>query len=56
LYISLGSLSEVETLVIISKELNFIKDFSKKGIEDQLEKVKSMILGLIKYLKRKTSP
>jgi four helix bundle protein len=56
LYISLGSLSEVETLVIISKELNFIKDFSKKGIEDQLEKVKFMILGLIKYLKRKTSP
>ena len=55
LYISLGSLSEAETLVSISNDLGFINDLSKKITAEQIEKIRPLILGLIKYLKRKTS-
>jgi four helix bundle protein len=53
LYIAIGSLSEVETQLIIAKELNFIK---QKDIQISLENIiniKKMINGLIKYLKVK---
>ena len=53
LYIAIGSLSEVETQLIIAKELNFIKH---KDIQISLENIiniKKMINGLIKYLKAK---
>lgn len=53
LYISLGSLSELETLFIIANELNY----SDKEVTDKLiniiETNKKLILGLIKYLKNK---
>lgn len=49
LYISLGSLSELETQLIISKNLKFIpiNDFEK--IENKIIKIRNMIQGLIKY-------
>ncbi len=51
LYISLGSLAELETHLIIAKNLGFLDD--KNKIFCNLEKVKSLLLGLIKYLKNR---
>ncbi len=48
LYISLGSLAELETQLIISQEIGYINEISIN-----LDEVKSPILGLIKYLKGK---
>jgi four helix bundle protein len=52
LYISLGSLSEVETQLIIAERLNFIK----KSVDNILKKIrglKKMILNMVKSLKNK---
>lgn len=50
LYIALGSITELETQLIISKKLRFLNN--EKIFED-LEKIKSKLLGLIHYLRRK---
>ena len=50
LYISLGSLSELETQLIISTNLGYIKDESKL---DDVEILRRMLLNLIKYHKSK---
>lgn len=50
LYISLGSLSEVETLLIISQELDFIN-----GLNEQfrmITELRSKTIKSIKYLKK----
>lgn len=52
LYISIGSIAELETQLLISKELEYIMNVDK--ILDDLTKIKGVILGLIKYLKTKT--
>lgn len=51
LYVSLGSLAELETQLIISKEIGY----NKYLFEEEIEKIKKMILGLIKYLKNKNN-
>jgi len=51
LYISLGSLSEIETQLIIAKELNLSKGVD--GILNQVELIRPKLLNLIKYLKSK---
>ncbi len=51
LYISLGSVSEVETQLIIAQRLGYINDIST--VEEMMINIKKMILGLIKYLKGK---
>ncbi len=51
LYISLGSISELETLIIISNELNYIEN--SEMIRKQIEVIRKLIIGLIKYLKNK---
>lgn len=48
LYIALGSAAELETQLILSQKLGFLNN---SGIFDELEKVKSKLLGLIRYLK-----
>lgn len=48
LYISLGSLAELETQLIISKDIGYLDK-----IDINLEEIRKMILGLIKYLKNK---
>ncbi len=48
LYISLGSLAELETQLIISKEIGYLEK-----IDINLEEIRKMILGLIKYLKNR---
>ncbi|MEY1639644.1 four helix bundle protein [Tenuifilum osseticum] len=49
LYVSLGSLAELETQIIIASKLGFVN-----GIDEllkKLNKLKQVILGLIRYLK-----
>ena len=48
LYISLGSLSEVETQLIIAKRLKYIETYD----ESALIKIKKMLMGLIRSLKK----
>ena len=52
LYISLGSLSELETQFIISKNLVYIEEEKFDYIVSIITHVKRLILGLIKYEKR----
>jgi len=47
-YIALGSLSELETQIIISMRLGYLKD---KNILDEIEILRKMTLNFIKYLK-----
>ncbi len=49
LYISLGSLAELETQMIISHKLDYIKEVDE--IIAKLGKLKQIILGLVRYLK-----
>ena len=53
LYIALGSSSEVETQIIIAKELSFIKDI--ESILKQIKEIKKMINGLLRYIKTKSN-
>ena len=49
LHMSLGSLSEVETQIIIAKRLDYLDDIG--GIEQQIKAVRRLILGLMRYLR-----
>jgi four helix bundle protein len=53
LFISLGSISELDTLLLISERINYINDSILNSIRTKLNKLKMFILGLIKYLKNK---
>jgi len=50
LYISLGSLSELETQLIISKELCYIKG---NNVFSCIENIRKMLYGLINFLRRR---
>jgi len=50
LYISLGSLSEIETQVLISQRLGYLND---PDILEQVEHLRRMLLNFIKYVKGK---
>jgi len=50
LYIALGSLAELETQVLLSQRLGFLKDGS---VLLELEDIRKMLLGLIRFLKHK---
>ena len=50
LYVSLGSLSEVETQLIIAKRLSYLGDSAR--VEEQIEAGRRLILGLIRYLRK----
>ncbi|GAB4286508.1 MAG: four helix bundle protein [Marinilabiliales bacterium] len=51
LYIALGSISELETQIIISEKLIYLTNDSSEKIQRELIELKNMTLGLIKYLK-----
>ena len=51
-YISLGSLSELDTLMILAKNLNFISDDAFTELDNKINKVSALLNGLIE--KRKT--
>ncbi len=54
LYIALGSLSEIETQLIIASKLNYInKDVNLFG---DIEVLRKMTLNFIKYLKNTNNP
>ena len=53
LRISRGSLMEVETLVLISKNLNYINDEQHKLITNGIEEVGKILQGLIKSIQQK---
>ena len=50
LYMSLGSLAELETQLLLSRELGFLKNEELNG---SVEQIRRMLLGLIKYLRGK---
>jgi four helix bundle protein len=52
LYIALGSLSELETQLLLSKEIGLLEYSTFEGT---IEHIRKMLLGLIKYLKKKAS-
>ena len=49
LYIALGSLSEVETQLIIANRLGYVNDTN--DMDQQLGTIRKLILGLIRYLR-----
>ncbi|MFL5764391.1 MAG: four helix bundle protein [Bacteroidia bacterium] len=51
LYISSASLSEMETLLIISTELNFITTEQNEFLYRKMNRISSLLQGLIKKLK-----
>lgn len=53
LYIALGSLSELETLFLISKNLGYLEPDKTEQLLLELIDIRKLILGLIKYLKTK---
>ncbi|MBA5794016.1 four helix bundle protein [Flavobacterium sp. xlx-214] len=53
LYISLGSLMELETQLIIAKNINFFSEISLNEHINAIEQIGKMLNGLIKYRKSK---
>ncbi|MFA7658384.1 MAG: four helix bundle protein [Candidatus Gastranaerophilaceae bacterium] len=51
LYIALGSVAELETQLIISRELNYTKNLDE--IFDKINLVKKLIVGFIKFYNSK---
>lgn len=51
LYIALGSLSELETQLIIAQNLAYLSNI--EILSDKLNSVRKLIIGLIKYWKNK---
>ena len=51
LYIALGSLSELETQCLIRKNLEYVNDQNYNSINDAIQEIRRMLLGLIKHLK-----
>lgn len=49
--ISISSIAELQTQLIISEKLKYTKDANE--LTNRLEEVKRMLLGLTKYLKNK---
>jgi len=52
LHIALGSVAELETQLILARNMGFISETSSLG---RIEKVRMMLSGLIRFLKKKTS-
>lgn len=53
LRISRGSLMEVETMILISKNLNYIIDANFKELNKEIEEVGKILQGLIKSVQQK---
>ena len=51
LYIARGSLTELETQLLLASDLGYLK--SDRGLLGRLEEIRKMISGLIKHLKSK---
>ncbi|MGV0926013.1 four helix bundle protein [Empedobacter sp. ULE_I145] len=53
LYIALGSLMELDTQLLISKNINFISDSDYIILQAKIEEIGKIFNGLIKYRKSK---
>jgi four helix bundle protein len=53
LYIALGSIAELDTQLVISDKLGYIKTDELEKIENNTKIIRNQILGLIKYLREK---
>ncbi len=53
IYIALGSLSELETQLIISKNLSFLNTDNFEQVVNRMNVIRSQLFGLIRYLKQK---
>jgi len=53
MYIAMGSLSELETQILLSQRLQFAN--SVDNYLDQIEKIKQMLFGLIRYISKRDS-
>ena len=53
LRISRGSLMEVETLILISKNLNYLNEETFKSISDKIEETGKILQGLIKGVQQR---
>ena len=53
LYISLGSMAELETQLIIANNLKYVKLNDYELMTGRLEEIRKMIIGLIKFVKNK---
>ena len=54
LHISLGSLAELETLILLSFSFGYIPEKSRDELLENLTKCMKLTHGLIKYLRNKT--
>ena len=52
LYISLGSLTELETQLIIARNLEYLSENDFDSLMGNLTEIGKMIIGLIKYIKK----
>ncbi len=55
LNISSGSLSEVDTFLILSGELGFLPEHTRKELTEDLEQISAMLSGLITHLESNSS-
>lgn len=53
LYVALGSLMELDTQLIIAKNLNFLSDENLNDLQTKADEIGKMLSGLIKYRKAK---
>jgi len=51
--ISKGSLAELETLLLLSKELDFLKENDYQNLSDDCEEINKLLNGLLKSLNKK---
>jgi len=53
LHVSLGSLSELETQIMISKRLSYVD--REEALLGRIETVRKLLLGLIRHLKKEST-
>ena len=53
LYISLGSLAELETLIILSNKVGYLNDTNREDLLALLTQCSKLTYGLIKYIRSK---
>ncbi|MEI7597546.1 MAG: four helix bundle protein [Bacteroidota bacterium] len=55
LHISMGSLAELETQIIIAERIELISNLNKIHLDEKIEITGKLIMGFIRYLKNKTT-
>ena len=53
LYVSLGSLTELDTQLIIARNLTYLSEKDFESLMDIMKEIGKMLIGLIKYVKKK---